>query len=74
MVLRALCTVTGAGTGEGDKLGPFLVSGVPCPSFVPVLGAVLSAPELCALPDAEAGRVLAACPPVGEPEGNQLVL
>lgn len=74
MVLRARCTVTGAGAREGDKLPPFLVSGVPCPGLVPVLGAVLSAPELCVHPDAEAGRGLAVCVPVGEPEGNQLVL
>lgn len=74
MVLRALCIVTGAGAGAGGDTVPFLVSGVPCPDVVPVLGSVLSAPELCAHPGAEAGRGLAECPPVGEPEGNQLVL
>lgn len=74
MVLRALCMVTGAGDGAGDETAAFLVSDVPCPDVVPVLGAVLSAPELCAHPDAEAGTGLAVWPPVGEPEGNQLVL
>lgn len=69
MVLRALCIVTGAGAGDAV---PFLVSGVPCLDVVPVLGSVLSAPELCAHP--EAGSGMAACPPDGEPEGNQLVL
>lgn len=74
MVLRALCIVTGAGAGAGDEAVPFLVSCVSCPDVVPVLGSVLRAPELCAHPDAEAGGDLAVCPPVGEPEGNQLVL
>lgn len=74
MVLRALCIVTVAGAGAGDDAVSFLVSGVPCPNVVPVLGSVLSAPELCAHPDAEAGMGLVACPPAGEPEGNQLVL
>lgn len=74
MVLRALCIVTGAGARAGDEAVPFLVSGVPCPDVVPVLGSVLNAPELCVHPDAEAGGDLAVCPPVGEPEGNQLVL
>lgn len=59
MVLRALCIVTGAEAGAGDEAVPFLVSGVPCPDVVPVLGSVLSTPELCAHPDAEAGRGLA---------------
>lgn len=72
MVLRALCIVTGAGAGAGGDAVPFLVSGVPCLDVVPVLGSVLSAPELCAHP--EAGSGMAACPPDGEPEGNQLVL
>lgn len=74
MVLRALCIVTVAGAGTGDDAVSFLVSGVPCPNVVPVLGSVLNAPELCAHPDAEAGMGLVACPPAGEPEGNQLVL
>lgn len=74
MVLRALCIVTGAGAGAGDEAEPLLVSGVSCPDVVPVQGSVLSAPELCAHPDAESGGDLAVCPPVGEPEGNQLVL
>lgn len=74
MVLRALCIVTGAGVDAGDGAVPFLVSCVPCPDIVPALGSVLSAPELCAHPGAEPGRVLATCPPVTEPEGNQLVL
>lgn len=74
MVLRALCIVTGAGAGAGDGPVPFLVSGAPCPDIAPVLGSVLSAPGLCAHPDAEVGRGLVVCPPVGEPEGNQLVL
>lgn len=74
MVLRALCIVTVDGAGKGGDAASFLVSGVPCPNVVPVLGSVLSAPELCANVDAEAGMDLAACPPAGEPEGNQLVL
>lgn len=74
MVLRALCIVTGAGAGVGAGAVPFLVSGVPCPDVVPMLGSVLSAPKLCAHPDAKAGRGLAVLPPAGEPEGNQLVL
>lgn len=74
MVLRALCIVTAAGTGTGDEAVPFLVSDVSCPDVVPVLGSVLSVPELCAHPDADAGEDLVVCVPVGEPEGNQLVL
>ncbi len=72
MVLRALCMVTGAGAGVGGDAVPFLVSDVPCFDVVPVLGSVLSAPEICAHP--EAGRGLSAWPPAGELEGNQLVL
>lgn len=71
IVLRALCIMTGA----GDVAVPFLVSDVTCPDVVSVLFiSVLNTPELCANPDPEAGRGLAACPPVGEPEGSQLVL
>lgn len=72
MVLRALCIVTGA--GAGDNVVSFLVSDVPCPNVIPVQGSVLSAPELCAHPDTEAGMGLATCSPAGEPGGNQLVL
>lgn len=74
MVLRALCIKTGAGTGARLGAVPLLVSDVPCPNIVPVPGSVLNAPKLCAQPDAEAERGLAACPPVGEPDDNQLVL
>lgn len=72
MVLRALCMVTGAGAGK--EAVPFLVSGVSGPDVVPVLGSVLSAPEVCVHPESEAGGDLARFPPVGEPEGSQLVL
>ena len=68
MVLRALCIVTGA----ADGAVPFLVSDKPSPDVVPVLGSVRNAPEVSALPDAEAG--LTACPPADVPEDNQLVL
>lgn len=61
-------------TGAGDETVPFLVSDVPCPNVVPVLEAVLSAPEPCAHPDDDDEAGLAVLPPDGEPEGNQLVL
>ena len=48
------------------------MSDKPSPDVVPVLGSVRNAPEVSALPDAEAG--LTACPPADVPEDNQLVL
>lgn len=70
IVLRALCIMTGA----GDVAVPFLVSDVPCPGVVSILRSVLNSFDPCAVPDAKAGRGLTKCPPVGEPEDNQLVL
>lgn len=72
MVLRALCTTGGGGE---LRLVPFLVSAsiFPSPRAGNALVSVFCVPSVQARKAAD-GSVLAACPVVVVPEGDQLVL
>ena len=72
MVLRALCITGGGGV---LRLVPFLVSVsiFPVPKAGSTLVSVFWVPSVQARSDAD-GRVLAACPAVVVPVGDQLVL